>query len=101
MNLHKKVDQLLANKPVLRDSDKKLLLSVWHLEGLHLTDQQRDIFLERCSTAESITRERRKLKVKYPASKEITEERFQKMKQYQDQYREEDDIKAYYKRLGF
>ena len=85
MRIINKVDYLLKEKPELRDSDKKLLLSVWAIEGLGLSDRQVQIFLEKCSTAESITRARRHLKEKYPSTESVDEERYNKFKQYKNE----------------
>lgn len=87
-----KVEQLLkhgyktATPQQLRDSDKALLLAVWDQAGLHLTDQQKAVFMSHCDIAESITRARRKLKVNYPASEKVDQERFDKFKQYRQDY---------------
>lgn len=82
MTIHDKVEHLLKNKPALRDSDKKLLISVWAIEGLGLSDTQIQRFMEKCSTAESITRARRHLSEKYPPSKEVDEARHEKYNEY-------------------
>jgi hypothetical protein len=82
MRVQNKVERLLQSRQDFRDSDKKLLMAVWHIEGLQLTEDQRKIFLTKCSTAESVTRSRRKLKVKYPPSKDIDDERYRKFKDY-------------------
>lgn len=86
MRVHDRVEQLLAGRKEYRDSDKKLLLAFWHTQGLHLTDLQRQIFMEKCTTAESITRARRALRAKYPESKAIEEERFNKYQQYKNDH---------------
>lgn len=65
-----------------RDNDKLLLLAIWHSEGLHLTDEQRHIFLTSCTSAETITRARRALKVNYPASEAVDQVRYDRFKQY-------------------
>ena len=83
MRILKRVEQLLQ-KQEYRDSDKKLLLAFWHTQGLHLTDEQRKVFMGKCSTAESITRARRALREDYPASDKIEEERFTKFKDYKN-----------------
>lgn len=83
MKILNRVEQLLQEQKY-RDSDKHLLLAFWHTQGLHLTDEQRRIFMDRCSTAESITRARRALKDKYPASEEVDRERFNKFRAYKN-----------------
>lgn len=71
------VERLLKEKQIFRDSDRWLLLGVWRAEGLELTDDQMRKFMQ-CSSAESITRRRRLLKEKYPATKAIDDERYNK-----------------------
>lgn len=66
----------------LRDSDKRLLLAVWDAQGLELSRTQRQIFMDKCTPPESVTRARRKLKPKYPASPEVDQVRFNKFRQY-------------------
>jgi hypothetical protein len=84
MKILNKVEQLLKDWPEIRDSDKKLLLGVWKTQGLVLSEEQKRIFYRSCSSAESITRARRALKSKYPASKEVNEERYNKFITYRD-----------------
>lgn len=67
--------------PDTRSSDKKLLLTYWEKQGLILTPEQKRKFMD-CTTAESITRARRKLKVDYPATEEVTEKRYDLFHQY-------------------
>lgn len=84
--LQNKVERLLKLGQAYRDSDRLLLISIWEDEGLALTPSQREVFLNRCTTAESITRARRKLKASYPASDKVNEERYRKFQQYRDDY---------------
>ncbi len=72
------VENLLRTRPDLRDSDKALLLAFWEVQGFGLSDSQRRIFMDKCTTAESITRARRALKDKYPASETVDNQRFEK-----------------------
>ena len=87
-----KVEQLLKNAyktatpQQLRDGDKALLLALWDQEGLHLTDEQKAVFMQRCTVAESITRARRALKDKYPASEKVDQQRFNQFKEYKARY---------------
>jgi hypothetical protein len=83
MRILNRVEQLLERQEY-RDSDKKLLLAFWHTQGLELTPQQRDIFMNKCSTAESITRARRALREKHPASEVVEEERYNKFVDYKN-----------------
>lgn len=85
MRLYQQVEKLLRDYPQLRDSDMKLLISVWTAQGLKLSEQQIHVLMG-CSNAESITRVRRKLRDKYPASEKVEEQRFNKFKQYRDDY---------------
>ena len=90
--VHSNVEQLLkygyktASPQQLRDSDKALLLAVWDSQGLHLTPEQKAVFMQRCDIAESITRARRDLKTDYPASPKVDQARFDKFKQYRGEY---------------
>ena len=59
-NIDSTVRRLLQNRDN-RNSDKKLLLAFWAEEGFHLSESQREAFMS-CTTAESITRARRKAK---------------------------------------
>jgi hypothetical protein len=77
---------VLTGNKECRNSDKKLLLEVWELEGLKLTDEQKRIFLEHCSIAESITRARRKLRPEYPGTDEVEQARFELFEQYREEY---------------
>lgn len=60
-NIDTKVKALLKSDERYRNSDKELLLAFWEKEGLYLSKTQRDVFMN-CTTAESITRARRKAK---------------------------------------
>ena len=82
--IRNKVENILASQPETRNSDKKLLLAVWEQQGLVLSHTQRQTFLDKCATAESVTRARRLLKVKYPAKAVVTEQRFKLFEQYRD-----------------
>jgi hypothetical protein len=86
-DVSKRVEDLLlhgyktASPQRLRDSDKALLLAFWELDGLYLTNEQKRVFMS-CGVAESITRARRDLKKKYPASEAVDQARFDKYQQY-------------------
>lgn len=77
-----RTEVLLSQDTTLRSSDKKLLLRFWEDEGLGLSESQRRIFMEKCTPASSITRARRALKERYPATEEVTEQRYDLYKQY-------------------
>lgn len=85
-----RTEVLLSQDTSLRDSDKKLLLKFWEDDGLGLSDTQKRIFLEKCTPAESITRARRALKDRYPASKEVDDQRYDLYKNYRFNYNYED-----------
>ncbi len=78
MRINDKVEHLLRQSQDNRDSDKKLLLGVWEIEGLTLSDTQKQLFMDKCTSAETITRARRALKDKYPASEAVDNQRFEK-----------------------
>lgn len=78
------VEKLLRDNPSLRDSDKRLLLEVWEMQGLFFSETQKTRFMEFCSTPETITRARRDAVKKYPASHEVTEERYKKFNDYRN-----------------
>jgi len=78
-----RVEQLLQEQRY-RDSDRLLLLAFWFTEGLELTEAQRHKFMN-CTTAETITRARRLLKNKYPASKVVDDQRFDRFQQYKNE----------------
>ena len=65
-----------------RDSDKKLILSVWYLQNNNYLDDFKQFFLNDAIHPDSITRVRRKLQEegKYPASKDVEEHRFKQYK---------------------
>jgi len=82
MKLLSKVKRIMEVYPTSRDSDKDLLLRVWHIEGFELSYRQRAAFLK-CSSAESITRARRKIQEEeLEASEAVDNARFNKFKDY-------------------
>jgi len=82
-----KVERMLKDNPKLRDSDIYLLFAYWQEEGLILTDEQK-LKLRDLTTAETITRIRRKLRDQYPGSDAVEEGRFKKYKEFTDEYGE-------------
>lgn len=82
-----RVEQLLrygyktATPQTLRDNDRALLLACWEQNGLYLNDEQKVAFMN-ATAAESITRARRALKDRYPASEKADTARFKKYKEY-------------------
>ena len=85
MNTSDKVEQLLKNNTKLRDSDTWLLFAYWEQEGLKLTDDQKRA-LANLTTAETITRVRRKLRDKYPGSEAVEKARYTKYIEARDEY---------------
>jgi hypothetical protein len=79
------VNSLLAENVPLRSSDKKLLLAYWRMQGLVLNPEQTIKFMD-CTPAESITRARRDLAYKYPASEAVQKERLDKQREYNHNY---------------
>lgn len=71
-----RVEILLEASQEFRDSDKKIQLAIWEDDGLILTDRQKAIFMH-VTPSESITRARRLLKVKYPASEDVDNARYE------------------------
>ena len=85
MTVKDKIRVVLTELPEMRDSDKKLLLFVWRRQGLELTPAQEQIFLDKCMTAESITRARRIVQEENQelrASDKVQEERDNKARDY-------------------
>lgn len=58
--IHDKVYTALRDSHAARNNDKYLMLDIWESEGLFLTPEQERKFM-RVSSAESITRARRKI----------------------------------------
>lgn len=84
MKVYDTTKQLLERHPHLRDSDKELLAEFWELQGMGLSDEQRQIFLEKCAPAESITRARRQLRDLYPGTPKVEQERYKKFIAYKN-----------------
>jgi len=81
-----KVEKILKDDQKFRDSDKRLLMEYWErFDGLRLSPEQRATFM-RATPAESITRARRELKVKYPASETIDNARYGRYVEERDSY---------------
>jgi len=78
MRVKDKVARILAQKPETRDNDKLLMLYVWQIEGLNLSESQLKKWKE-VSSPESIRRMRQKLQEdgQYLASPEVEEHRYQ------------------------
>jgi hypothetical protein len=78
MRTKDKVARVLDQKPEARDNDKLLMLYVWQIEGLHLSERQIEKF-KNASSPESIRRMRQKFQEEgqYLASPEVEERRYQ------------------------
>ncbi len=78
MRTKDKVARVLDQKPEARDNDKLLMLYVWQIEGLNLSDSQLKKWKE-VSSPESIRRMRQKFQEegKYKASTAVEEKRYQ------------------------
>lgn len=85
MRVHDKVEYLLKTQPRLRNSDKELLLAFWEDQGLCFSETQKKAIYA-CTPAESITRARRSLRSLYPGVKGVEEKRFDKFKDFRDEY---------------
>lgn len=80
MRTHALVEYVLLNNHQARNSDIELILSVWAEQGLHFSDQQRQILKQKCSKPETIRRIRQKLQEegKYRADKQVEDARYEK-----------------------
>jgi len=87
MTASKKVEQLLADNPRLRDSDLALIGAYWATEGFVMTDEQKIKFMS-LTTPETLTRIRRDLRSKYPGSDAVEKQRFKKYEFYINKYGE-------------
>jgi hypothetical protein len=85
MKVRDRTDTLLSENEELRNSDKKLLLAYWEQQGLTLNSIQKAQYM-RCTPAESITRARRDLAYKYPASEAVQKVRLDKQREYNHNY---------------
>jgi hypothetical protein len=78
MRVKDKVERVLSLKPETRDNDKLLMLYVWQIEGLNLSENQLKKWKE-VSSPESIRRMRQKMQEDgmYRASEKVEEQRYQ------------------------
>lgn len=76
------VEKALKTWPETRDSDRKLIISVWWLQDNNYQENFKDFFLHKAIMPESITRCRRKMQEQglYLASKKAEESRYNKFK---------------------
>lgn len=54
------VERVLQEDALSRDDDMRLIISVWHLQGLRLTHEQIELLKNTVSSPESIRRTRQK-----------------------------------------
>jgi hypothetical protein len=78
MRTKKLVERVLQQKPEARDDDKTLMLEVWQMQGLYLSESQLKAF-RKASSPESIRRTRQKFQQdgEYTASEKVEEQRYQ------------------------
>ena len=89
MKTSDKILRAVEREAVAANSDKKLLLGVWDIEGLGLSQTQRQIFLDMCTPAESITRKARELTNEGKINRDATKRtRKHRQTQVTDRYRE-------------
>ena len=65
MKIDELIKQSIKKYPAFGVDDKLLLIYIWQLQGLKLTDEQKTIFLEDCSPAETITRSKRETIIRH------------------------------------
>jgi hypothetical protein len=75
MQINNKVERVLADEAETRANDRALIMKVWEFEGLHLSETQKRLFLEKVSSPESVRRTRQKLQEAghYLPSKKVQE----------------------------
>lgn len=99
MRVKQQVEKLMSLDARYRNSDKHLILKVWQENGLELTKAQRMVFWG-VPSAESITRRRRELSGKYPASEKVMEHRYKHYKAYTNEFSKQNFIVKLFKRHG-
>ena len=88
MTIEEKIKKLLELKPQLRNSDKELLLEVFRIKGVGLTQEQEKMIKD-LPAFESITRARRKAQENddnVQAIEKIRQERQAKEAEYRSEY---------------
>ena len=85
MRVKDKVARVLDQKPEARDNDKLLMLYVWQIEGLNLSESQLKKWKE-VSSPESIRRMRQKFQEEgqYKASEAVDAKRYEMYTQTKD-----------------
>ena len=76
MRSNKLIEKVLLNFPDTRNSDRQLILKVWEIQGLFLSETQKNIFSSLMSS-ETIRRTRQRFQAKgqYLASDEVSNAR--------------------------
>ena len=59
-NIETIVKSVLRDNKETRNSDKRLLIEIWKIQGLNLTDEQERMFMK-CASPESIRRSRQRI----------------------------------------
>ena len=85
MSTRQTIKKLLKRAKKFRHDDRVLTLAVWESYGFTLTPEQRVLFLK-LPSAETIGRRRREFRAEFPDDKETQERRFERFKEYQDNY---------------
>lgn len=98
-SIKNRVEHLMRLDSNFRNSDKALVLQVWKEYGLELSAVQIDKF-RMAPSAEVITRRRRELSHKYPASAKVTEQRYKHYKGFTDEFSHQNFIIRLLKRKG-
>lgn len=85
MRVKDKVARVLSQKPETRDNDKLLMLYVWQIEGLNLSESQLKVW-KNASSPESIRRMRQKFQEEgeFKASEDVEQKRYEKYVETKD-----------------
>ena len=99
MKTRDRVENILKVSKRARNSDTELLILYMQKSGMEINPFQKDI-IRRMPSFETIPRIRRQLQEegKYEATQEVQEERFNKMKEHQEEY---GDPHAHLAKLGY
>lgn len=99
MHVKQEVEGLMRLDTNFRNNDKALILQIWRNHGLELNTEQIERF-KMSPSVDSILRRRRELSSKYPATKQVTEQRFKHYKTYIDEFSHQNFIVRLLKRKG-
>lgn len=100
MKTRDRVENILKVSKMARNSDIELLILYMQKMKMELTDKQIHILRHEMPSFETITRIRRQLQEegKYEATQQVQEERYNKMKEHQEEY---GDPHAHLAKLGY